>query len=621
MASCNGVLLVWCLVVLLDCRGRVSCSPTPTPLTSTLTVSKSKVDASSNSTSSRITSTEATTNPASTQITSTETVTVQEETTQQLSTVIFPTSEALTISTEITSSSTRHPDIPEPNEPQIDISGSSVIILLDDLPPSVSYVYITSQSTSTSRRRRQETNPSDDQSAFIVANLTRSDVENGASNFTLGDNKIYGGYKNTPLEDGMEYTVRVGYARCTDRGCDVVWSNPTTFTAPVISAAKDSAVVGIIMGVLFTLIVLAVVIVIFIFWCKKNRSKKKYSAEKPQPKEAKVNEAFSDEEGFEEIELDDVIYNDIKSFKWDIFWSDLRLTKRVLGKGHFSEVRLGGVRIQDRWIKSAVKILRDGAPDYDNAKTEIHEEFKAMTKISLHPNVINVLGICEHKGNVYAALEFSPHGNLRKFLRENRKELTGENQVIRNKVSNLNSEQLINIAIGVAKGMEHLAQHGIIHRDLAARNILVGKNMTPKVANFAKPHGKVLTASQRDPIRWLSVESLQMRIYTGKSDAWSYGILLWEIATLGGTPYPEMETKFLNFHLNNGYRMPKPENCDSELYEMMKKCWKENPESRPSFKDIVFDLNLMASMKKNCILLEYEKGFKFVPVRPDRDNS
>ena len=66
----------------------------------------------------------------------------------------------------------------------------------------------------TMRRKREESN----EESYIIANLSRNDIENGgASNFTLGDGKMYGGYKNTALEDGMEYSVKVGYASCTPK--------------------------------------------------------------------------------------------------------------------------------------------------------------------------------------------------------------------------------------------------------------------------------------------------------------------------------------------------------------------------------------------------------------------
>lgn len=205
-------------------------------------------------------------------------------------------------------------------------------------------------------------------------------------------------------------------------------------------------------------------------------------------------------------------------------------------------------------------------------------------------------------------IEYVPFGDLLGYLRKSRglNDTYYKDPDIKPQ-TNLRSQQLMKFAWQIADGMSYLSSKSIIHRDLAARNVLVGENETCKVTDFGMARNVQeeniyeKKTKGRLPVKWTAYEALLYGKYTTKSDVWSYGVVLYEIFTIGGSPYPRMDGKKIANLLQQGYRMPKPQHVDDKLYEIMMKCWQDDPKRRPTFTDLGNQLKGMETSYKRLI--------------------
>ncbi|CAH3187333.1 unnamed protein product, partial [Porites evermanni] len=187
---------------------------------------------------------------------------------------------------------------------------------------------------------------------------------------------------------------------------------------------------------------------------------------------------------------------------------------------------------------------------------------------------------------------------------ENLKE---SDEVLCDEEKSFSTEQLFSFAL---QGMNHLAENRFVHRDLAARNVLVGHGNQVKVADFGlkrQIYEDVYSSgkSKKLPVKWMAPESLYQGLYTTKSDVWAYGVLLWEMSTLGGVPYPTLTNTELYRLLGAGYRMERPDMCSDDVYELMTDCWKEEACSRPSFFQLIEKLEVI--MQRDAPYLDLDK--------------
>ncbi|XP_072491261.1 fibroblast growth factor receptor 1 isoform X11 [Notamacropus eugenii] len=317
--------------------------------------------------------------------------------------------------------------------------------------------------------------------------------------------------------------------------------------------------------------------------------------------------------------------------RWELPRDRLVLGK-PLGEGCFGQVVLAEAIGLDkdkpnRVTKVAVKMLKSDATEKD--LSDLISEMEMMKMIGKHKNIINLLGACTQDGPLYVIVEYASKGNLREYLQARRPPgLEYCYNPSHAPEEQLSSKDLVSCAYQVARGMEYLASKKCIHRDLAARNVLVTEDNVMKIADFGLARDihhidyYKKTTNGRLPVKWMAPEALFDRIYTHQSDVWSFGVLLWEIFTLGGSPYPGVPVEELFKLLKEGHRMDKPSNCTNELYMMMRDCWHAIPSQRPTFKQLVEDLDRIVALTSNQEYLDLSVPLdQYSPSFPDTRSS
>ncbi|KAM5325675.1 proto-oncogene tyrosine-protein kinase ROS isoform 1-T1 [Glossophaga mutica] len=284
-----------------------------------------------------------------------------------------------------------------------------------------------------------------------------------------------------------------------------------------------------------------------------------------------------------------------------------KLTLRLLlGSGAFGEVYEGiAVDILGAGsgeTKVAVKTLKKGSTDQE--KIEFLKEAHLMSKFN-HPNILKQLGVCLLNEPQYIILELMEGGDLLTYLRKAR--MTKLHGPL------LTLADLVDLCVDISKGCVYLEQLHFIHRDLAARNCLVSvkdyssSSRIVKIGDFGLARDIYKNDYYRKrgegllPVRWMAPESLMDGIFTTQSDVWSFGILIWEILTLGHQPYPAHSNLDVLNYVQTGGRLEPPRNCPDDLWKLMTQCWAQEPDQRPTFYKIQDQLQLFKNFSLNSI--------------------
>ncbi|XP_071956948.1 fibroblast growth factor receptor-like [Antedon mediterranea] len=351
--------------------------------------------------------------------------------------------------------------------------------------------------------------------------------------------------------------------------------------ATYISTSKNTAVIvaSTCSAVLVLVVIFAVLIVL--------RRRRRRSVLKSLPYKSNVRPASHDY-------LPQPIVEPAEEFKNMEIPRNRITTKDRIGGGQFGKVLLGhvaGIDGSGETIKVAIKCLRD----HTSNKEDFLDEIRLLIELGKHKNIISLVGCVTISQPNMALFEFMQYGDLLQFLRKARQ--VKEGGEADDPIYAVSLLDQLNIARQIANGMDFVSSLKYYHGDLAARNVLVGENLNVKICDFGlaadiyqKGYDR-MAPEQKRPFKWSSLETLIEGICTIKSDVWSYGVVLYEVFTLGAVPYPHINANTLLEQLKAGTRLAQPKDCPDDVYSLMSLCWLENSTKRPYFDEISNNLS------------------------------
>ncbi|XP_025266357.1 proto-oncogene tyrosine-protein kinase ROS isoform X2 [Camponotus floridanus] len=271
---------------------------------------------------------------------------------------------------------------------------------------------------------------------------------------------------------------------------------------------------------------------------------------------------------------------------------------KLIGSGAFGMVYQGKVKNLEKSgteTSVAIKTIRKDASFHE--KKKLLKEALLMNRFR-HEHILRLLAVCLDGDSPLLVLELMETGDLLTYLKDCRNLQASDSHALR-------LQDLLAMCEDVARGCCYLEELRFVHRDLACRNCLLSsrnrKDRVIKIGDFGlardlykddyyRMGGEVLL-----PVRWMAPESLMINIFTSQSDVWSFGVLMWEITSLGEQPYIGKANEEVINYVRVGGRLPITLNCPSALYQLMLRCWSA-ADARPNFE---FCLKNIIALRKN----------------------
>ncbi|KAG0234201.1 hypothetical protein BGW42_006839 [Actinomortierella wolfii] len=201
-----------------------------------------------------------------------------------------------------------------------------------------------------------------------------------------------------------------------------------------------------------------------------------------------------------------------------------------------------------------------------------------------HQHIIDFVDLVTHQGCLYMLTDYADGGSLQTLIDTAPSQLTWPAKSL--------------IAHEIAKGLAYIHSQRLLHRDLKSSNVLLTRHLEVKLTDFGMARLKMTTATKgysgdllankERSLRWMAPELLAINpLYSTKSDVFSLGMVMWEMAAECTTPFPnQADPTIIATHIKSGGRETIPDNTPAEYRRWIERCWVQEPSMRPEAREM-----------------------------------
>ncbi|XP_066582080.1 putative inactive tyrosine-protein kinase Wsck [Prorops nasuta] len=411
---------------------------------------------------------------------------------------------------------------------------------------------------------------------YITGEFDSSDFNN-YEKFVVGDGKMIGEYYNVPLKTGSIFP-HIGLAVVSKANGEVQYSYSDLTNRMPYNAVKTTAMsaTAIVLWIAIVLLGILLVASILIYVYLRRRHEKLRMGKLPEQQELTLQGPLYevDNMGYIPEDVPERInhYQELKNKVWSIPRNALSINEDVIRRGRFGTVHTGTVERDNKVYSAAIHTIADGQLK-PSEKRHMLRELDICIKVPPIKYIAGLIGTCETSDMLYVALELPPQTLKNRLLAARSGEI-------------FPVDNILNIASSIAAAMQHLANHKIVHNHLCARSIGLTSDFIPKVMG----HGIAKYGLEDIKYaRWTAIEcfsNTQKKQQPGV--VWAFGVLLWEMLSMGGTPYSNLSMDSeVEEAIVQGIRLPQLIDIPDPLYEVMLSCWQIDPQERPSFEELM----------------------------------